>query len=440
MAQSYNWLAYGDAKQELAQRLGDPSMTRWTDAELGQWINEALRVWNCLTAEWAEPFTFDLNPPFNQNWYAANGAGSPRQPTLTDTDVYKLIEYHLLEPPTGGTWTGTNQFSITDLWQACSRRRNEILQAAACNMVEESLSLTPNTSTVQMNDLSVDVRRARWVPASGQGSAVTLQRGDSKTFQFFTPLYKQSRTSPLRWDVIGSPPELVTLDTLVPVPSTVQVLEIQGGDDFAPPTPSPLLMPDDWMWVLKFGAMADILSKEQEGKDIQRAEYCRQRFVQGMQLMVEMPWLLEGFINGVSVDTQALAGADRFNYEWQSRPTAFTEIVVGGIDLFGVSPMPLTSTAIAMTVVANAPIPATDAAYIQVSRDNMDSILDEAQHLALFGLGGQEFKASLDLHESFIKAAARQNSRLLESGILATTLRPPLSRQSEQQPRYAKEK
>ena len=212
---------------------------------------------------------------------------------------------------------------------------------------------------------------------------------------------------------------------------------MEAGADFDPPTANPLLMPDDWAWVLKFGAMADILSKEQEGKDLERAAYCRKRYEEGLKLMQHMPWLLQGFLNTVPVDTQPLAGADRTNYEWQSRATAFPELVVGGIDLYAVSPIPTASTSVSFVVVANAPVPAVDADEIQVPRDIMEAILDEAQHLALFKLGGAEAAQSITLHQSFVAAAIKQNARLRESGILSTTIRPPVDRQEEEQPRYA---
>ena len=431
---SFSWLTFGDAIAELALRLGDESNVFWTSTELGLYIIESLRVWNALTAYWAASYAFSFTQT-GANWYAANETGSPRLPTLTDADVYTLIEYHLIEPATGGTWTGTNQFSIDDLSQACSRRRNEILQATACNMAESVKALTPNTNSVNLTDLVLDVRRCRWVPFTG--SPVTLQRGDSRSFQYFTPRYAQTVANPLRWDVIGSPPQTVTLDVKVNVPSTLQVLGMAGGADFDPPTASPLLMPDDWMWVLKFGAMADILSKEQEGKDLARAQYCRQRYMEGLKLMAHMPWLLQGFIDGVAVDTQPLAGADRTNYEWQSRAGAFPEIVVGGIDLYAVSPVPTDSLSLSLMVVGNAPIPADTGADIEVPRDVMDAILDESQHLALFKMGGAEFKESMTLHKEFIKLAMRQNARLRESGILATTIRPTVDRQEESQPRFA---
>lgn len=440
MASPFQWLTALQANQEVSLRLGDTGQVFWTKAEIYAYLNEALRVWNALTAYWATPYELTFTQAAGQNWYAANGSGSPRQPILTDADVYTLIEYHLLEPATGSTWTGTNQFAIADLSLACSRRRNEILQATACNMAESSLSITPNTSSVQLSDTMLDVRRCRWVPAANLGSPVTLQRGDSRSFQYFTPRYAQTNNNPLRWDVIGQPPQTVTLDTMVNVPSVLQVLGMQGGADFNPPSNAPLLMPDDWMWVLKFGAMADILSKEQEGKDLARAKYCRQRYEEGLKLMAHMPWLLQGFIDGVPVDTQALAGADRTNYEWQSRSTAYPEIVVGGIDLYAVSPVPTDTLSLLLMVVGNAPIPAGDGAEIQVPRDVLDAILDEAQHLALLKCGGKEFSDSMALHKSFIGTCLKTNARLRESGILSTTIRPPVSPQDEEQPRFAASK
>src|ERR1017187_1730434 len=313
----------GEAISEVSTRLGDPGMMFWSHDELYAYLCESLRVLNALTGFWKEEFTFNLTPPFTQNWFAANGSGSPRQPTLTDTDVYNLIEYHLIEPATGATWTGTNQFSISDLWQSCSRRRNEMLQLAACNMAELTLNCIPNTNTVPVPDSALDVRRVRWVPAIGQGSPVTLQRGDVLTFQRFTPNYLQTNANPMRWDILSGQeaPGVVdtllalVLDALVNVPSTVQALTIAGAADFNPPGGNPLLIPNDWMWVLKFGALADILSKEEEGKDVARAQYCRKRYEEGLELMITMPWLSQALLNGVAVDTQSLARADQTNYE-----------------------------------------------------------------------------------------------------------------------------
>lgn len=209
-----------------------------------------------------------------------------------------------------------------------------------------------------------------------------------------------------------------------------------------------LYIPNDWYWVLKFGMMSDLLRKESESTDLERADYCERRFQEGLQLMNEMPWLTQARIDNVPCDTPSVAEMDTFSYEWQSDPDAAVVIVRGGIDLFAISPIipppnpptvPDTDVAVTLTLVGNAPIPVADGDFVQVSRDVLDLILDEAQHLAMFKTGGFDFAESTrTLHKSFLIGALSTNARLRESGIFPTDIRQVGdSRQAAAQPRFA---
>ena len=78
----------------------------------------------------------------NYNSLVGDNPTSPRYQTLTDSYLYEVAQYHLLEPPTGnGTWTGTSQFSLADFTQALQRRRDQILQATDCNVGPFSTTL-----------------------------------------------------------------------------------------------------------------------------------------------------------------------------------------------------------------------------------------------------------------------------------------------------------
>jgi hypothetical protein len=433
----FSWLTFGQAKAELATRLSNENPPFfWSDAERGLYIAWAMRIFNCLTAFFVAEYPITLQSPF-VNWNAANGSGSPRQPILSDIDIYTMMEYMLLEPPTGGTWTGTNQFSIEALAQAVQGRRDETLQVGATNVAEITLPLTPGTSRATLPDTALDVLRVRWVPATGQGSPAVLQRGDAESFRTFTPGYLQTTEPPLRWDVISGPPLALTLDTLSPVPATLQVLIMQAEPVPAPPAATPLGMPDDWAWVPLFGALADVLAAQEEARDTQRAEYARKRYLEGMAWLKQAPWLMEARITNVPVATPSVVAADRFNYGWQTNSAAFPQVVVAGVDLYGVSPPPTADTSVMLVVVANAPIPTADNQDIQVPRDVMDALLDESEHLATFKMAGSDFATSLALHESFLATAKRWNARIRESGIFATTLRSEVPRGEVQQPRFA---
>jgi hypothetical protein len=434
-----------EALTEIGTRLGDENNTFWSLTELYVYLCESLRVLNSLTGFWRTTYIVTLTAPFTQNWFSTAGSG-PRQQTLTDTDLYDIIEYHLLEPATGATWTGTNQFAITDLWQAMSRRRNEMLQLAACNMAEQALNVIPATATIPLPDVMLDVRRARWVPAAGLGSPATLQRSDVLGYQRFTYNYGQTNEPPLRWTLLNgleaalaAPGELLALqlDTLAPTPSQTQVLAINGGPLLDPPGGNPLLMPDDWAWVLKYGTLADVLSKEEEGRDITRAAYCRQRYQEGLKAMQVLPWMTQALVNGLPVDIISVAAADRFNYEWQANADAFPGLVLGGVDLYSVAPYPTTTISLALTVVRNAPIPAnTPNAPIFLPRDAFDAIINETVHIALLKMAGAEFTESIALHKGFIDFCTKTNSRLLEAGIFPTDYASVLPLQSEQDPRF----
>ena len=460
MALSFQSVTWGQLDAELALRLNDTNGIRWLVPERRLYLAEALREWNALTQQyvldWAPTFT-QPNPATLPVWQstgngvnalAGNNPTSPRYQTLTNADVYTLIQYHLLEPPSGvGTWIGTSQFSLQDFVNAFMRRRDQILQLTDCNVGPVQVSsIVPNTNRIQLPDSTsrsiLDVRRVRYLPTSG--SPVTLYRDDSLAMEYFDTQYLQTDEAPLTWDVLGSPQQFLTFDTLVNVPNTLDVLAVLSGGNLNPSDTSPLLIPDDFFWVLKYGMMADLLVKETESRDLLRAQYCEKRFQEGIQVMKELPWLLQARINNIPVDTPSFYEADQFDYEWQSNSDAMAQIVRGGIDLFAISPLipattPNTSVGINLSLVANAVIPTADDQFVQVSREILDVILDEAEHLAQFKEAGQEFQESIALHQRFIEMAVETNRRLKESGIFYSDLRRPISKEDEAEPRLALE-
>lgn len=454
----YSYALLGDAVNALNLRLNDPGFVHWTQAELILYINEALRVWNCLTNQWAQDWnaTYDntalawqstANPGNLDNPLIGANPTSPRDQQLTDTYCYTLAQYHLLEPPTGGLWTGTSQFQISDFSQALQRRRDYVLQMAACNIAPIApITLPPGQNRIFLPDVAtqsvLDVRRVRFIPTSG--SPTTLYRDDGLAMEYFAPFFPITNAIPTTWDVIAGPPLALTFDAAPSTPNTLDILSIISAGTISPPSPDSLYIPDDYYWVLKFGMMADVLRKESESTDLARAAYCEQRFIEGLRMMMEMPWLLQARINGVPVDTPSVIDADAFDNEWQSNPNAQPGIVVGGIDLFAVSPQPSflpsgTQVSVTLTLIGSTPITSDTTKPIQVSRDVLNLILDEAEHLAQFKHGGSEFSNSLTLHQNFIRAAVKTNSRLMESGIFASTLRPVDSKLTAIDPRFALE-
>src|SRR5215469_11372204 len=182
----FQWLTWLQARQALAGRLADPGMVYWADNELKLYLTEALRTWNALTEMWNADLAFTATNA--SSWYNLSTlTGSPRLRTVVDVDIYTIMEAHLLEPQTGGTWTGTSQFTITDLQGALHRRCQEVIQASGCNLSVTNILSTPNVRRLFFSDTMLEPRRARFIPDSGYGAAVTLSREDTLAFDAFEP-------------------------------------------------------------------------------------------------------------------------------------------------------------------------------------------------------------------------------------------------------------
>lgn len=440
MAPVYSWITYLAARQILASRLSDSANAYWTDAENGIYLTEALRVWNAITETWKLPFTFEANS--SAAWYRMDTlTGSPRFCTVTDDQIYAAMQYHLLEPPTGaGTWTGTNQFTLADLQGALQRRRDELIQVCSCNLGVITLPATPGVSLVTIDTgagLVLEPRRARWIPASGFGSPVTLTREDTEVFDDFESDHDQDTGTPASWSVVTEPPLAMDLDIAPNTAGTVEMIALQAGLTFAPPAATLMGLPDDWCWLAKWGALADLLSQESEATDRARAAYCFKRYTDGIKILKQSNWLVSATINGVPVDTPSLEGQDDYAVEWENNSSVFPAVVQAGMDYVAACPVQTGSNmvGVGVTLVGNAPVPVADGDFVQVSRDVFDVILGYAQRLSSFKLGYAEFSQTESLEVDFFRAAEATNKRLSDLGLYSDVVRSEGKRQDESQPR-----
>ncbi len=457
MAGSYSWLNFADAKAQLSARLYDPTFALWSDAERGIYIQQALRMFNSLTWTWRKDFTY--NDPTNIWNSLGLLAGSPRLRTITDTYCYTEMEYMLMEPPSGGVWTGTKQFDIATLSDALQSARDAMIQVSNCNQaLLTGIPLTPNTIKTELPDNVIDVERVRFLSAAmitgggfgtggfgggGFGGGTdddvpevvsTLYRDDTIAQEFYeSPLYQQNAGTPTTFSLSSEPPLSWIVDIPPDQPGTYEAVVLQSGASFNPPAATLIGIPDDFAWVLEWGALAELLGRENEAKDRQRAAYAQKRYDDGLVLMLKTPWVQLGKVNGAAVSIDSIVDMDRYDSDWDSNPTGFGPVIVaGGMDFVG-APV---SSGVGLTVLANAPVPVADDDFVQVSRSNWDTVLDLAQARAAWKLGGAEFKIALEIEARAIQACAAENVRLKSLGAFSDVLDQRGSTQERSMNRY----
>ena len=116
---------------------------------------------------------------------------------------------------------------------------------------------------------------------------------------------------------------------------------------------------------------------------------------------------------GLPAIVTTLASQDAAYPGWQGLATgAPTDIALCGLNLLALRPVPNDIYSITLDVVRNAPVPTLDETPVEVGREHLDSLLDYAEHLALFKVGGTELEASERQAQNFLRQAALSNERL----------------------------
>lgn len=457
---NYSYTTLGQALQEISNRLYDSTQQFWTQVELALYFNEGLRTWNSLTGFWRNDSVFPAVP--NTTWYDYPSQPNTLRPyTVTDAQLYTLLQYHLLEPAVGvNPWTGVSaQFTADDLINAVQRRRDELFSITGCTITRRSVPAI--AGRIVLPDTVIDVRRVAYLPNFSQclgygcgayglgpyGESIPALIGPSNSIlwpedtwgeQSFNTDYTLTPAGiPLAYLISTQPPLTFDTDRAPAFGGSYELLTIEAGPQLSAATPTLLGIPDDWTPILKWGALADLLSRESNAKDIPRAQYCEQRYRMGVKLLLDSPAILATRLANVPLQIDSVWAADLYNTTWQASANQKpTTMLHAGQNMLALAPTPDSAYSITATVVANAPLPVAMSDPIQVAREDLDAIIDYTQHLAAVKLGGQEFLATIPLFQRFLKQATVYNSKLAELAEFTAPLFGLSSRDAQMHPRF----
>jgi hypothetical protein len=418
---SYSFISYSQFRAALAQRLYDSSKIFITDAELKVYSLEALQTFNAFASFYRQEFTFTTRT--NVTWYdltdKVNLPNSLRLLNTTDTSIITAIEYHLLEPLTSTyplTWAGSSQFSVSDILNAVQQARDQTLSEANCT-ITESLINAPIQTRVQLIDQVIGVRRMCWLPnASPAGFTANLVLpSDIWAQQSFEAGFPQAvQGTPFSYRLDTNPPDTFDVDIVPAVSGQYDLLTINAGTVLSAAAATTMTVPDDWCWAIKWGALGQLLRRDSMASDPVRTKYALTRYQQATATMQKMPAVLACRINDVPVFVDTVANGDYYDANWQAlTPAPPTKLYYSGLNLIGLAPQPNVGPyGVTVQVVRNMVLPVADNDDIQIGRDDLASVLDYAQHIAMFKVGGAEFIATLPLLDNFLRHCALYNSKL----------------------------
>ena len=438
----YTHTTLATAKTMLAQRLHDASMVYFIDAELGVYIEEALRTFSLLSMFWRSQETFGtvIGTEFYElHTQFSSSAGL----SVSDRDLINTIQYHFQEHVTtawAGGWLGTAQFIMADVSTALQNARNQFLVDSGVYITRTTPSTgAPSGGRITLADTVMDVRRVAWRSSSGGSTVVTpLWRVDEYQLTAYDTTWDDTADQvPEYYAILASPPSTIQLAPAPTATTTIDLLSVSSGAAFDPTASETVLgVPDDMAWIVKWGAMADLLGKDGPAQDPERAQYCEQRYQQGVQLARVYPLLVAARIGGATLNFASVYEMDSYNINWQTESTDTpTEVLQAGRNMMALYPKPDGVVTITMDIVRNADVPTGDADYIEVGRETLDVILDYAVNLAMFKVAGDEWKATHEGYQNLLEHAALFNKRLDASSLFGGVIAGKPSREENERGR-----
>ena len=437
----YTHTSWSTLRTYLSEYLNDTGKVFWVDDELKAHLTEALRTWGALTAYWRERGTFvtaNATPFYLLRTQLSSLLGA----AATDHDIIKVIQYNLLESAVSqSSWAGTEMFTLPDVRDALAHARDDFLVSSGV-VLTRSASINmppPSVSRVSLPDTIMDVRRVVWQSADGSYSHL-WREDDWKINSLLTTIQQSTPGTPIAYSIAATRPVEIQVFPPPSVNATLDVISVSSGAALDPANSATVLgVPDGLTWIPKWRALASLLSDTGQSADQTRRGIAQRLYELGLEAVQLYPIVFQVQIQGVATILDTLHSLDAFHANWQGDVAAQpTRLALTG-DILAAYPTPDGIYSVTLDMVRNAPIPALDADFVQIGREELDAIITYAGFLAVFKEGGAEAVHALENAQSFFRAAIRYGERMGASVSNARTLLSLSGREEQERPRMVSE-
>ena len=404
---AYQHLTWGALKTLAHKRVGAAAF--YTETEMGLYLIEAFRIWNLLTGHFRG--TSAVATITSTIFYDT----ALHLQTVTEQNILNEMQYHTLETPDNGASLDSDMWTIGEWVDYINARMAHFTAETKLILSRE----TPFASVIDQTQydlgtaVSTDllkVHRVAWLDASGNSHG--LREDSTLTYDRLLPTWTTSAASQepevyvrqgrpqLKIEILPAPSATGTVDILytkrpAQLPQVADTTTLDIVNDFTP--------------YIKWGALADLFSKEGQANDPQKAAYCEARYQEGIAIaraVLRQQTHQRVEFAGVPLDFETFESMDMGADGWQADDSTPTEWLPVGLTQLAVHPAHLAgSGTLDVDGLTSFVVPANDAAFPNIPHSDVEAILDYAHHLATFKQGGQEFQAGIQLLTKFTGAA-----------------------------------
>lgn len=438
-----SWL---QLQQQLSLRLADVGNVFWTVPEIQIWLTESLRTFGVCSGFWRDRGS--LQTVANTAFYdlptllTNNNSELILSSSVTDRAIIQQLQYALLENAASQMlpWAGTEMFTYNDMANSVQARLNQFLADTGITVNRSLIAIAPPPGgRVVLDQKTVDVRRAAWLGAAPESYYTTLWREDERLLTAADQTWSVDPGQPQNYSIMAPPPLQVQLS---PIPSSSGQLELLTVDSIAlnPAASATILgIPDDLTPAIKWGALADLLGNDGLARDPIRATFAESRYRQYVMMARMLPVVIHAELNGIPLIPSTLEEMDASTPNWQniigSPAYPIENVLLAAPNLIAIAAIPDAAYAVNLDVVRRTPTYANPADPVQIGREQLDAVLDYAESLALFKVGGAEWHATERQANNLLIQAVTYNQRLSAAARAAFSASMQSQRQKESIPR-----
>jgi hypothetical protein len=208
---------------------------------------------------------------------------TPAQWNVTDTELLNSSAYKLLENDgvdAAGTYA-SSMFTTSQFLTALSNRQQQFLDLTGSIITRRSQPTTPQVPRYALPSDWIATRRVTYQNIDGDTYA--LFRADTYMldngmqdwmYDFAAPtIFSESALPTQEIEIVKAANDVGT----VTLTYTALAATLTGAGVH-------LAVPDEFAPYILYGALADLLNSDGDGKDLRRSIYCEQRFQQGVEL------------------------------------------------------------------------------------------------------------------------------------------------------------
>ncbi len=206
---------------------------------------------------------------------------------FTDQQLLNQIQYHMIETPDSGATWASGLWTQAEVVRYANQRQDRLLAETAPYVTDTTISIINGTGSYTLPAGFISALSVIFTPTGGD----PYELSPSDTFEADHGIPD--------WDTVSHPKVYYTDPTLVigiaPIPDSNGSIELQyvaTGTNLTGSGAS-LTAQDEMVPTIKYGIMADMLSKVGRAHDPIRAQYCDERYEMGIEAVKA---LINGFV------------------------------------------------------------------------------------------------------------------------------------------------